>query len=313
MHELSHECYGFQVECLLHPDTKTIAHRFLGPPLTQRVGQPHHGSPTVELRMVVSDAGDVAPVPPPYFPADWEDADPIVIELVSSRAVISPAAWTVHLELTRADLDNQIVWGRWLLEKAFLILALRSGQHYGLHAGAIVINGQPVIVTADSGVGKSTFIAHGLRRGAHFVGDDALIRHLCDDSGRYWGYPRAAHLSLEMITSWPQLARAASAPVPGRNKLRVEWPPTFEDRFRPSVRPAALLLLTREHTHIRPLDIDQAVERCRSDFAAGKQDARALARVEADVRAQFAKLALLEFGLSSDLDANLDALVAALC
>jgi hypothetical protein len=312
MNESFHECYGFRVRCLAHPDARDVVDRVFGPPPGHRGGLPHGQSPTVQLEIDVVDSEAPAPVPPPYFPPDWERAEPMRIDLSSSRAVISPAAWTVRISLARGDLDNPIVWGRWLLEKAFLLLTLRSPQHYGLHSGAIALGGHGVIVTADSGVGKSTFTSWGFRRGADFVGEDALMRHLCDDSGQFWGYPRAAYLDPELIAGWPELKGATAAAVPGREKLRLEWPSGFEDRLRPRIRPTALVFLTRGHGSVRAVEVDEAVERCRSDFAAGKLDAGVLSRVEADVRRQFGRMRLLEFGLTVDLDANLQALMAAL-
>ena len=95
-----------------------------------------------------------------------------------------------------------------------------------------------------------------------------------------------------------------ATPVPGRDKFRVQWPSEFEPRLRRSVEPNALLFLTRAHTAMRPLSVDEAVERCRSDFSAGKSEPTALAAAEADLRQQFAGIDIVEFGLSMDLDRN---------
>jgi hypothetical protein len=135
---------------------------------------------------------------------------------------------------------------------------------------------------------------------------------MCDDANRLWGNPWAAYLSPDTIADWPELTGCAMAAVPGRDKLRVEWPPLYAKRTRAAVRPSALLFLTREHRSIRPVPVDEAVHRCESDFAAGKRDAEVLARVQADVVRQFAGLTLLEVGLGPDLEANLTAIRAEL-
>lgn len=299
----SYSCYGYRVECSAHPDASAVVRRFFGAPVAA-------ASPAVRVRVDVVAADGGEPTTPPYFPPDWEHADPVVIDLGRSTAAISPAAGTVDVSLAEADLGNPIVWGRWLLEKAFLLLTLRSPEHYGLHSGAIVVDGHTVVVTADSGVGKSTFAAWGLRRGAGFLGEDALVRHLGDDTGRFFGYPRAAYLGPELVSGWAELAGGAA--VPGRDKMRVEWPAAFAGRLVESGVPVALLVLTRAHQEVRPLTVDETVALCRSDFAAGKPAGPVLDRVEADVRARFSTMRLAEFGLGSDLDLNYERLRALL-
>lgn len=293
------ECYGFAVEWSCDDRAQEMMERFFG-----RRPSPCHASTHTRVRVAVTGADAPAPQPPPYFPNGWESAEPIVIDLGRSRAVVSPADSTVDVELAHADVGDPVVWGRWLLEKAFLMLALRSPGHYGLHAGAVGIGDRAVIVTAESGVGKSTFCAWAMREGAVFAGDEALIRHLHEEPGIYWGYARAAYLAPELIDALPQLACARTAPVPARSKLRVEWPEALEARLAPRIRATALLVLTRTHAEIRPLTVGAAAAHCREDFSAGKQDRAALERVEEEVRNDLERLQLLEFGLGPDLDAN---------
>jgi hypothetical protein len=302
----AHECYGFAVQCWADPAAAAVVQRFFGP---QRPAGPdgavEGGGSRLQISVEVRDRAGPAPATPSYFPAGWDRDDPIAIDLGRSEAEISPAARTIRVGLHPADLTDPIVWGRWLLEKAFLITVLRSERHYGLHAGAMTLQGRSVLVAADSGVGKSTFVAWALRHGAGFAGDDAMIRHLADVPGAFWGYPRAAYLSQETIAGWPELAGAPAAPVPGRDKARVEWPPVLAARLASRVRPAAMLFLTREHHEVRRLDVGQAADRCREDYTAGKTGAAARQRVEEDLRAQLASLRLVDFGLTADLDRNL--------
>ncbi|MFL6137860.1 MAG: hypothetical protein ACJ74O_08690 [Frankiaceae bacterium] len=307
MHEGCYQLHGYRVACTAPVDAAPVVERLFGAPLARDADTLDPAAQTVHLRIDTSDA-DGAPVPPPYFPPEWEDLDEVVIDAGSSTAAISPAQWAIRVTLARSDLANPIVWGRWLVEKAFLILTLRSDRHYGLHAGALAVDGRAALVTADSGVGKSTFTAWGLLRGADFAGEDAMVRHLDDPQGRFWGYPRCAYLDPALIGSRPELAGAEAVPVPGRNKHRVEWPASFAARLRPAVRPRALLVLTREHSAVRPLDVDAAVKWCRSDFAAGKRSPEVLERVEGDLRRQLAGMVVAELGLGPDLDANLSRL-----
>lgn len=296
----THECYGFAVDCRADEPAAPAVRRFFGPD-----GGGGRAGSRLQVLIEVRDRGGSAPTTPRYFPPGWERNDPVTIDLGRSGAEISPAAGTVRIGLHPADLSDPIVWGRWLLEKAFLITALRSDRHYGLHAGAVTRHGRSVLVAADSGVGKSTFVAWALRHGAGFTGDDAMIRHLDDVPGRFWGYPRAAYLSPDAVAGWPELAGATAVPVPGRDKARVEWPPALAARLSSPIRPAAMLFLTREHHEVRRLDPGQAADRCREDYTAGKPGASARRRVEDDVRAQLVDLRLVEFGLTANLNRNL--------
>ncbi|WKX74002.1 hypothetical protein [Streptomyces sp. XD-27] len=311
MHHNLYEFYGYRVACTAPDEAQAVVTRLFGAPLAPGGTAPWPDAATVRLTVEVTGTGRET-VPPPYFPPRWDTLDEVVIDTGGSTAAITPARHTIDLTLSRADLDDPIVWGRWLVEKAFLILTLRSDRHYGLHAGALSVEGRAALVTADSGVGKSTFTAWGLLHGAHFAGEDAMMRHLDDPEGRFWGYPRVGYLDPALIKSRPELAEARTAPVPARDKHRLEWPASFASRLKPAVRPRALLILTREHQEVRPVSVEAALELCRSDFSAGKQDPGVLARVEDDLREQLFGMTVLEFGLSSDLDANHARLTAVL-
>ncbi|MEI5097691.1 hypothetical protein RB200_02260 [Streptomyces sp. PmtG] len=311
MSEDSYEFYGYRVVCAAPPEAEAVVDRLFGAPLrpddTARPWTPRTVRLSVELTGTDRD-----PVPPPYFPPHWDTSDEVVLDTGSSRATVNPAHGTVRVTLARSDLHDPIVWGRWLVEKAFLVLTLRSERHYGLHAGALSVDGRAALVTAASGVGKSTFTAWGLFQGADFAGEDAMMRHLDDPEGRFWGYPRCAYLDPALIKSRPELADARAVPVPARDKSRVEWPVRYASRLRPAVRPRALLVLTRDHQTVRPLGADAVLDLCREDFAAGKDDPAVVERVESDLRALLADMAVVEFGLSTDLDANFARLSAVL-
>jgi hypothetical protein len=311
MQETFYEFYGYRVACTAPVEAQPVVRRLFGTPPAPDPHLPWAGADTIHLSFEVTGES-AGPVPPPYFPPHWDTLDEIVLDTGSSTATVSLADSAVRVRLARTDLDDPIVWGRWLVEKAFLVLTLRSDRHYGLHAGALSLNGRAALITADSGVGKSTFAAWGLLQGAAFTGEDAMMRHIDDPEGRFWGYPRCGYLDPALIKSRPELADAVSAPVPARDKCRLEWPPSFESRLLTAVRPQALLVLTREHQETRPVGIDSVIDLCRSDFTAGKLGADAQDRAEEDLRARLASMALVEFGLSPDLDANHTRLAATL-
>jgi hypothetical protein len=227
--------------------------------------------------------------------------------------MLDPGAGVIELALGRGDLDNQIVWGRWILERLFLYLVCRSPRHYPLHAGAIAIDGQVAILGAGGGVGKSTFTFWALHRGAELVGEDILVRHMDDLPGMLWGYPRALYLAPEMIARSDELARAWITEVDGGRKCRVTIPESMAARLRPGARATGMVFLTRGRPGAapRPLEVDEAVERCREDFATGK-DGPAAMEVEADLRQLLHPLRIWELEVSDDLDESYDRLRAAL-
>jgi hypothetical protein len=310
-----HECYGFRIACTLDPRARDVVDRFFGPPLHDRADQPHVAAPTARLTIDVNDS-TAAAVEPPHT-AEVIASDPITIDTGSSRAVIDPAAWSATVSLAGKDLDDPIVWGRWILERLFLYLVCRSPRHYPLHAGAIAAEGQVALISAATGVGKSTFTWWARRRGAQLLGEDIMVRHLDDDAvARFWGYPRAVYLSGELVSSSPELAGAVTAPVDGARKYRVELP----DRLaagRTAAQPTCLVFLARgedgpERPAIRRLSPAEAVDRSREDFSTAKGDPSVLAAVSADLLSSLAGLTILELTLSSDLDASYDLLLSAL-
>jgi len=131
---------------------------------------------------------------------------------------------------------------------------------------------------------------------------------------RFWGYPRVGYLDPALISSRPELAGSRTAPVPARDKHRLEWPTDFESR--PAVPPyarQALLILTRRASAGPAGECGG----CAGAVAAAtslpeSRDSEVLARVEDDLREQLSGMAVLEFGLSPDLNANHARLVSVL-
>ncbi len=297
------ECYGYTVDCRYDPAAEDVVNRFFGP-----WSEPSGPGAKVRVEIGVAPTPAEAPAPPPYFPDGWDTSDVVVIAVGDSEAAVHIAPGLVSVRLGPAGLRDSVVWGRWLLEKAFLILTLRSSDHYGLHAGGFTVHDRAVLCTADSGVGKSTFAAWALRRGAAFGGDDAMVRHLDDPSGAFFGYPHAVYLSPQLLGGWPELAGATADPVPRRDKLRVQWPPALRAASRSRIEPSTMVFLTRDHHDARPVGVAEALDRCWEDVSAGKA-AEALPAVRADLGDRLSRMQLVEFGLSTDLDANYDRLV----
>jgi hypothetical protein len=300
MADLVRECYGFRVICSVHPEAREVVEAFFGP------GEPPSSAPEIHLTFEVVDGTDARSVNPPHTLAVIA-ADPITIDTGNSRAVIVPDAWSATITLARTDLGNQIVWGRWILERLFLYLVCRSARHYPLHAGAVGLDGQVVLVSAPTGTGKSTFSFWCLHRGADLLGEDIMVRHMDDPTGAVWGYSRVVYLDPETIAWADELSDAVISKVDSGEKARVPLPAPLWPRLRTRGCPDTAIFLVRDgSTGVRELSVDEAVERCRDDFATGKTDPAVLFAVEADLRSLVANLQLREFSLSGDLNECFD-------
>lgn len=304
MEELVRECYGFRVVCSVYPEAREVVDRFFG------TGTPPVGAQEVRLTFDVVDGAGMPSVDPPHT-EEVIAADPITIDTGNSRAVITPGQWCATITLARSDLGDQIVWGRWIMERLFLYLVCRSPRHYPLHAGAIGLDGQAALVSAPTGTGKSTFSFWCLHRGADLAGEDIMVRHLDDPSGSVWGYPRVVYLDPDTVARAGELDPALITAIDGGTKCRVQLPPALSGRLRSRTQADLVLFLVRDgSTGTQELSVDDGVERCRGDFATGKSDPAVLAAVESDLRTLLANRPVYEFSLSDDLDECVDRLRA---
>ena len=307
MEELVRECYGFRVVCSVHPEAREVVDRFFGSGSPEVIPEP---AQVVRLTFDVVDGAGVPSVDPPHT-EEVIAADPITIDTGNSRAVISPGEWAATITLARGDLGDQIVWGRWILERLFLYLVCRSPWHYPLHAGAIGLGGQVALVSAPTGTGKSTFSFWCLHRGAELLGEDIMVRHTDDPSGTVWGYPRVVYLDPDTVARSGELDPALITEIHSGKKCRVQLPEALTGRLRSRTRADSVVFLVRDgSTGVRELSVDEAVERCRDDFGTGKPDAAVLAAVEADLRSLLETLPVREFSLSGDLDECFDGMRA---
>jgi hypothetical protein len=310
MEASTRECYGFKVHCLAHPDARDVMDSFFGPVLTEKPDHPHESTPILQLTIDVSDSTE--PVTEPPHTVEVIRSDPITIDAGSSHAVIDPRRWTARMSLARKDVHDQVVWGRLILERMFLYLVCRSPRHYPLHAGAIIAQDRMALVSAPTGVGKSTFTYWSFRRGAGLVGEDIIVRHMDDIPGRFWGYPRAVYLAPDLISRCPELDGAMITTLHNADKCRVQIPGALMHGVRSGAHPTSMVFLTRGEPVIRPMQLNQAVERCREDFSTAKDDLAVVADVESDLRRHLAGMSIWELGLSGDLDASYDALLSIL-
>ncbi|MFS8097187.1 hypothetical protein LFM09_08595 [Lentzea alba] len=295
MEELVKECYGFRVVCSVHPEARDVVEAFFG------TGEPPRSTQEVRLAFDVADGAGVPSENPPHT-LEVIASNPITIDTGNSRAVIVPDEWSATITLARGDLADQIVWGRWILERLFLYLVCRSPRHYPLHAGAVGVDGRTVLLSAPTGTGKSTFTFWCLHRGAALFGEDIMVRHMDDPSRTAWGYSEVVYLDEETIARAGLVGADVSAVAPGE-KARVRLPESFRERLHTKASLDAAVFLVRDgSTGTRELSVDEAVKRCWDDITTGKTDQAVLDSVDADLRLLFDGLPLQEFSLNGDLD-----------
>lgn len=307
----THECYGYRVRCRFDPAAESVVRAFFGPPMADATPRSDTGA-SVDLTFTVGTGTAREPVEPPHNPSVIAGT-PIVIDTGTSRAELYPDEGRATIRLSRDDLANPIVWGRWMLERLFLYQVLRSPTRYPLHAGAIEVDGRVAVITAPGGGGKSTLIFAAFSRGAGLAGEDILVRHVHEGTPTLWGYPRALYVAPEFLAGDPALAAADAAPVADGGKVRVTLPSPLYDRVRLGVRPNCVLFLSRTNDvrAPRPVTVADAVERNRADFAIAKEGAD-LAAVEADLRGLLAGVPIWDFDVSDDLDETYDRVRATL-
>ncbi|MGX6607629.1 hypothetical protein ACWKSP_36715 [Micromonosporaceae bacterium Da 78-11] len=308
MIETTRQIYGIEIRCTTDPRAAGVVDAFFGPPVPPRGGT----WPSLRLTVDVVDHA-AAPTTEPPHTEEVIAADPIVIDTGGSRCVLDPLTATAAVTFAAADLSDPIVWGRWVFERLTLYLVCRSARLYPLHAGAFVLDGHAIAVSGPTGMGKSTITHAALRRGAEMVGEDILVRDRYDDvAGRLWGYSRALYLSPDRLAESSILDGAVTAAVAGGEKYRVTVPAAPQTRLRPAIVPDDIVFLDRGEATVRPLGVDEAVERCRDDYPTGKHDPAVLAAVEADLRALLGGRRIWELAMSADLDESLDTLLSVL-
>jgi hypothetical protein len=111
---------------------------------------------------------------------------------------------TFHIDAARevvrcapADPDG-LAWQRFALDTILWSVSALH-EHLMLHAGAVLVEGAVVAVTAGSGSGKSTLVAELVRRGHPLVTDDVLT--CLRDRDGWMGMPGPAVMNVPLDTS----------------------------------------------------------------------------------------------------------------
>jgi hypothetical protein len=131
-----------------------------------------------------------------------------------------------------------------MLEGTSLALLSRYGRT-PLHAAALVREGSALLLTARSGVGKSTTAYAAARAGLKVLAED-LVFVQDQPELRVWGWPGALHLPPESVVHFPELeGSGARVLANGKLKLAIRARDLRALPELPVVRRAGICLLTR--------------------------------------------------------------------
>lgn len=288
------ECYGFTVECVADPGVRSVVDQFFGGPVGERPTAPVAASPTVRLTLDLTSEVPGPKKNPPHTVELMAD-NPIEMDAGASHATVDPETWTVNATLSTQDLDDPVLWGHWMLERAFLYLVCRSPRHYPLHAGAVSVDGRTAVVSGPTGMGKSLFGYWAHSVGDDLVSEDIMVRHMDDASRRLWGYPHAVYLDAAIRELCPELVDLTTVDYNDGARFRLGLSHLPQNRLRSGATMDAMVFLARgDQAGVRELDVDEAVRRCWDDVSTAKKDSTVLDEVAADLDHQLGAVPIWE-------------------
>jgi hypothetical protein len=182
------------------------------------------------VRLVCHDAGGAAPTEPIYrMPKD----NLLLIGLGQNIALADREAGEATAYITPAILEDQPAFRYWLLQ-AILVFLLTPRDRIPLHAAAVVKDGQAVLLSGPSSVGKSTLALAATLGGYLVLADDAVYVQRRPEF-RVWGLSPYVHLPPSALGVIPGAERMVVRGIPGRRgKVLLDlrkggywpWPPT---------------------------------------------------------------------------------------
>lgn len=302
------ECYGFTVECVADPGVRTVVDQFFGAPVGERPAAPVALSPTVRLTLDLTE--DVAgPKKNPPHTVELMADNPIEMDAGASHATVDTQNWTINATLSTRDLDDPVLWGHWMLERAFLYLVCRSALHYPLHAGAVTVDGHTAVVSGPTGMGKSLFSYWAHSVGDDLVSEDIMVRHMDDEPRRFWGYPHAVYLDKAIRELCPELVDLPTVDYNDGARFRYGLSHLPQRRLPSGATMDAMVFLARgDQAGVRELDVDEAVKRCWDDVSTAKTDSTVLDEIAADLDRELAAVPIWELTVPPGISAGYERL-----
>lgn len=145
-----------------------------------------------------------------------------------------------------------------------LCLLLRERGWFGLHGAGLVYQGQGILLIGRSDTGKSTLAYSLVRRGWHFLTDDALLVHLENGAVEAVSFRKDFGLDPESTRYFPELADCSEGQPTDPNKRRIQMERLYPGRFCARLRPVALVfpaLTGQSQSLVHPLRRSEAFGR----------------------------------------------------
>jgi len=146
--------------------------------------------------------------------------------------------------------------------RLLLLDLLRTSGIVPLHAGAVALDDEGILVTAFSGGGKSTFTIALTRAGLKFLGDDVVLLRREGTQIAALLLPNPIQLSLQSISFFPELAPLGVRPLNNRGKLSFSVQEAYPDRSIERCVPRLLLfprLIHQPASHLERLSPMEAL------------------------------------------------------
>jgi hypothetical protein len=180
------------------------------------------------------------------------------------RLVYSDGRSTIIVDPPRARAEGTVCrgeaeapgtpWRAWQ-QPVFTFSLLELLRHHGLyhlHAAAVERRGAGLLITGDTGAGKSTLTVLLARAGWGFLSDDAVLLRLAAGGVEARALPTPFHVDPALSASLPELAAlGAAAPYNGGPKRELDPEQLYGREFRPTVEPR-VLLFPRVHRRAVP-------------------------------------------------------------
>jgi hypothetical protein len=216
-HDTIHRCVIPVVgqPCVLHTNSsklQAIVSSFFQNPMLPETSQ----TPVASLRLYVEEANGNAEISisklsdisphfrgfGPFVFATYNQRDKMTFNLLDRE---------VSGVFSAATLANEELWRRIILPVFVGVMTAALGT-VAVHSACLVYQGQGIMISGYSGVGKSTLAIALARRGMSLLSDDWTYVSSRNGALEAWGLPVPVKLLPDTVKFFPELAKLSSAP-----------------------------------------------------------------------------------------------------
>jgi hypothetical protein len=145
-----------------------------------------------------------------------------------------------------------------------LAILLRTHGWFPLHAAGLTREGRGVLLTADSGHGKTTTALSLVRKGWGYLSDDTVLLHPEDGKIRAYSFRRDFCVDPGLTAHFPKLDGPEWPPAPNdASKWRVDPSQIYPGHPTATCTPALVVLPTladAAQSHVEPVGTKPALE-----------------------------------------------------